>query len=73
MTITPEQVDRLLALVESIDRTMVSIRDAMDRAEQQRTQGYRVIGEQLSDIHTNTSEILDEMASEQIPGLQGGD
>jgi len=73
MTITPEQIDRLLSLVENIERTMVALRDAMDRAEQQRTQGYRVIGEQLGDIHTNTSEILDEMSDEQIPGGQGGD
>lgn len=73
MSMTQEQVDRLMALLENIDRTLMAMRDSMDRAEQQREQGYRVIGEQLTDIHTNTSEILDEVSSEQIPGFEGGD
>jgi len=71
MSMTPEQVDQMLALLQRMEQVAINIQRLLDRAEEQRTQGYRVIGEQLSDLRTDVSEILDEVASEDIPGLGG--
>lgn len=72
MSMTPEQVDRMMQLLERIEQAAVAMREAMDRAADQREQAYRVIGGHLSDLRSDTSEILDEITDENAPGTGGG-
>ena len=71
MSMTPEQVDRMMQLLERMEQIMVSVRDSLDRAADQREQGYRAIGEHLSGLRNDTTEILDEIAVEDLPGIGG--